>query len=265
LGLIPDVVFVQSAPASSGEPNVPGIVNGQKANPGEFPWMASIQSQGSNWHGCGASIIAPGWILTAAHCVINQQTGQVLPTKYEIVVGLHDRRDTRNARRHPVSKVIVHPKIGREGWNVANADVDIALMKLATPIALGGHIQAAALPEANAPVSGIGVFSGWGGTKAEEAHELRKFSAPIKNYPECVRQRSIYQGQTNMFCTDYSTTYHWYGDSGSPMVSLNGGKATQIGICAYWGPDLSPQGASSTYVQVSKYIGWIQETMRNNP
>ncbi len=31
----------------------------------EFPWLA-------NMGGCGASVIAPDWMLTAAHCVTNQ-------------------------------------------------------------------------------------------------------------------------------------------------------------------------------------------------
>src|SRR5437879_3598531 len=79
LGLIPEVVFGQ-------QQQMPGIVNGQKAQRGEFPWMASIQWAGSTFHGCGASIIDKNWILTAAHCVIDQKTGKTLPRKWEIVV-----------------------------------------------------------------------------------------------------------------------------------------------------------------------------------
>ena len=49
------------------------IVGGREAIPGYWPWQLSLQFLRENttefYHTCGASLIDPGWALTAAHCV----------------------------------------------------------------------------------------------------------------------------------------------------------------------------------------------------
>ncbi|KAJ0023423.1 hypothetical protein NQD34_003322 [Periophthalmus magnuspinnatus] len=47
------------------------VVGGEDAKPNSWPWQISLQYQsGSNYyHTCGGTLIAPGWVMTAAHCV----------------------------------------------------------------------------------------------------------------------------------------------------------------------------------------------------
>lgn len=57
-----------SAGKSSKTSSVSGhIVGGAVATRGQFPWQAVVSAD--NAYLCGGSLIAPQWILTAAHCV----------------------------------------------------------------------------------------------------------------------------------------------------------------------------------------------------
>ena len=78
------------------KPNNGRIINGEEAIPHSFPWMVSIQGSIDPPHYCGASIISPNWILTAAHCgklvFIGTYSGD------EVALGQHDRESQESGR-----------------------------------------------------------------------------------------------------------------------------------------------------------------------
>ena len=69
IGWYPNIL--DNAIPVDGDGRTSRIVGGATAEPNEYPWQASLQYRsGTRWyHFCGGSLIAPNWILTAAHCL----------------------------------------------------------------------------------------------------------------------------------------------------------------------------------------------------
>lgn len=82
-------------------PPLPRVLGGKEAIPHSWPWQAMIEvkrRQDGGWeHKCGASLIHPEWIVTAAHCLAFQPD----PRIYRIVLGLYMRKkkNTREIKK----------------------------------------------------------------------------------------------------------------------------------------------------------------------
>src|SRR5690606_35474542 len=102
-----------------------GIVGGRATQPGELPFMVSVQSAdrtGLAAHFCGGSVLRKRLVLTAAHCVSDRR-----PQDLRVVVGDH-RLDGSVARAHAVDKIRVHPRYAATGTH------DVAILRTTTPM-----------------------------------------------------------------------------------------------------------------------------------
>lgn len=139
----------------------PRIVGGERATENQFPFIVSLRIKFKERyiHNCGASIISERFLLTAAHCLHEND-----PTFYRVSVGAHRREE--QGEIYMVKKLMLHPKYN-ETYEPRN---DIALLLLEKPIKFTVNTSAINIGrdfiEENQSVH----VAGWGMT------EVRKFN-----------------------------------------------------------------------------------------
>lgn len=245
----------------------PRIVGGAPATPGEYPWqVALIGSDSDNefyyppgFQFCGGALIDPSWVLTAAHCVTENNGTQSPASSIDIVAGLHDLNEPAPGfQRKDVIQIIRFPN-----YDDISLDHDIALLKLDSPVILGGS-GATATATITLASSNIGSLTnvtswvtGWGKNQLDPIQypmQLHEVSIPIISNSQC----SIYWGGItagNICAGTAIGKDSCSGDSGGPLVIYNGEQWIHVGIVS---AGLAACGnAPGIYTRTSFYRIWI--------
>lgn len=138
----------------------PKIVGGEDAVEGAAPFMVSVQvdreANGGYRHTCGGSILSDVWILTAAHCITENEP---LLVPLRIVAGEHNFAvQTGREQIRLTPNVLIH-----EDYTGGVAHSDIALLSVASPLTfVEGVVERIHLPTPAAVPSGDVQLFGWG-------------------------------------------------------------------------------------------------------
>lgn len=82
---------------------------------------------------CTGALIAPDMVLTAAHCLYDPYNGRAIkPRKIQFEAGLSGGKAKATRR---IAEAVVHPNYHHNRGGANDASVDVAILKLASPIA----------------------------------------------------------------------------------------------------------------------------------
>ncbi|XP_055529535.1 collagenase-like [Wyeomyia smithii] len=232
------------------------VVNGQTADEGQFPWQVSIRATlGRSITVCGGSLIAPQWILTAAHCAKDY-------TGFQIGFG----STYLNVPRLTMSTVtkIVHPD-----FDPIRLHNDVAVIKLPSSVPFSNEIHPVLLPSMSYAAKTFhntkGVVSGFGRTSdaSQSISNVLKFEyVRIISNADCATVYGTSVIQDSTMCAigwDHTNQNVCQGDSGGPLVVKENDNYVQIGIVSFVSNRGCSTGDPSGYIRTASFLPWIAQ------
>ncbi|XP_070279590.1 vitamin K-dependent protein C isoform X1 [Myotis yumanensis] len=237
----------------------PRLVNGKLTLQGESPWQVVLLDSKKKL-ACGAVLVHPSWVLTAAHCMEDSKKLTVRLGEYDL------RRREKGEVDLDIEEVLMHPNYSRR-----TTDNDIALLRLAQPASLSQTVVPICLPDsglAERELTQVGretVVTGWGfrsETKRNRTFILNFIKIPVAPHDECVQVMHNTVSE-NMLCAGIlgDPRDACEGDSGGPMVTSFRGTWFLVGLVS-WGEGCGRLHNYGIYTKVSRYLDWIHGHVR---
>jgi hypothetical protein len=248
--------------ADAQEVQSPEIIGGRPAAPGAWPWQVALVFRPANnaYNGffCGGSLIAPDWVLTAAHCLDGTDVSLI-----DVLVGTHLL--SHNERRIQADLALIHPD-----YSDLTLDGDLGLLRLSKPVTNTTIPIFAPGVDGDELTHLRGTVTGWGNMNpftwfGEFPDALQEVALPLIGYEAC---RSLWglPFSDKQICAGYSVMNKAVcnGDSGGPlMVQKPDGQWRQIGIVSAGEAGCAGGLLPDIFTRAGAYKGWIDACMQN--
>ncbi|XP_013364365.1 PREDICTED: kallikrein-11 isoform X2 [Chinchilla lanigera] len=153
------------------------IIKGYPCRPHSQPWQVALFQKTRLL--CGATLIAPRWLLTAAHC---------RKPHYQVLLGGHNlHQDDGCEQRQTATESFPHPHFNNSLPNKDHRN-DIMLVKLPKAASITRAVRPLALPSRCVTAGTSCLISGWGTTSSPQLrlpHTLRCANISIIQHEEC--------------------------------------------------------------------------------
>nr|CAD7259810.1 unnamed protein product [Timema shepardi] len=267
---------------------VPLVAGGRMVMPTELPWLAVLSykvhstkirtsiapssavelnttstlanyaTEADNLR-CGGSLINEQFVLTAAHCLVDDYNR---PHCYE-------KQGRKICADTPISflieDIIVHPEY-KPNMNNNIAKADIALIKLNKKAKLSAFIRPICLPVERTEIN-ITEFTtaGWGKTETNELSDVpMEVNVPYVPYKECVKLLNDFNIPKSTICAGGQINKNsCQGDSGGPLAAraINSHNTYLMGIVSSGVSRRCGNPHPSVYTDVSAHLKWILDNL----
>ena len=256
------------ATAAAAPDRDPRIVGGERITIADAPWQVALAfnpdsdpNPASERQFCGGALLSPTVVITAAHCIFDDDFGFSEAEQFSVIGGRTDLDSDEGAEVGVAEYRVVLGADGEPLYNDGSsgqASWDFALLRLESELP-GTPIQISGEDETPLWASGQTLLaSGWGTIRKSGSGRprgLKAVSLTAFADPTCLDTYPPPDGFNAeiMFCTSAIGGDTCKGDSGGPIVAFGAGGAVRLVGVTSWGGDgwSTPcAGAAGVYTRI---------------